>query len=510
MSPTTSTTSVDVLILGAGISGLNSAYRIQTQAPKGTTYTILEARDQLGGTWDFFKYPGLRSDSDLHTFGFAWHPWTARIPIADGDSICTYLREAAAKYGLDKQIRFRHRATKTEWDSGTRRWRVTAGTPEGERVFEARWLVVGTGYYDYDKPLEAVIPGLQNFKGTIVHPQFWPTNLDYAGKRVVIIGSGATAVTLLPVLAETAARVTMLQRSPGYILALPQADPVGKLLHAILPQRVASWIDRMRFMLVAYSFYYFCRAWPGLAKAVLAKATAAQLPPGLPVKPHFEPRYNPWEQRLCLCPDGDFFQALRAGKADVATGVIREVKEGGVELMDGTFLPADVLVTATGLKILFAGGVELRADGERLEPGEKFMWKGVMMQDVPNASFVIGYPNASWTLGADATAQMTTRLLRMMKEKGAAAVVPRLDVEGMQPSAMLNLSSTYLEVAKDRMPKAGTVGQWRPRGNYFGDMWQAKYGDVVSGLEWVPEREEEVKVNGVKENGTNGHVRYSG
>lgn len=486
---------VDVAIIGAGISGINAAYRIQTQAPKGTRYAILEARDDIGGTWNFFKYPGIRSDSDLHTFGFPWRPWPERRPIADGPSIMKYLRESASTYGIDKQIRFRHRLISADWSSHNLMWTLNVRVNGEPRILHARFLIMGTGYFDYDEPLQASIPGLDRFKGKVVHPQFWPEDLEYEGKRMVIIGSGATAVTLLPSVAKKAEHVVMLQRSPSYVLSLPSKDKVGGLLHRLLPSSIAYPIQRIQWILLTYILYYYCRIFPNAAKRFLKREAIRQLPKDIPYDPHFEPAYNPWDQRLCLCPDGDFYKALRKGKASIATGSITTVTETGIELQDGSFIGADIIVTATGLKILVAGGARFSVDGKPINPAEKFLWKGVMMQDLPNAAFVIGYTNASWTLGADATAQLITRLLNMMKKKNVVAAAPRLEhPEKMKSSPMLSLSSTYIQKAVSIMPKVGE-GQWAPRNNYFVDIKEARWGDIVSGLQFYKER---------MENGANG------
>jgi cation diffusion facilitator CzcD-associated flavoprotein CzcO len=384
----------DVAIIGSGISGINAAYRVQTQAPQGTTYAILEARDDIGGTWNFFKYPGIRSDSDLHTFGFQWRPWKEKHPIAEADAILRYLRESAGLYGIDKKVRFGHRLISADWSSRDLCWRLDVRVGGELRVFHARFLILGTGYYDYENPLEANIPGLERFKGQVVHPQSWREDLQYEGKRMVIIGSGATAVTLLPNVAKKAEHVVMLQRSPSYVFSLPSKDKLGGLLRWLLPTSLADRIQRIRWICLGYFLFYFCRTFPNAAKRFMKRETIRQLPKDIPWDPHFKPAYNPWEQRLCLCPDGDFYKALRSGKASIATGKIKTVTETGIELEDGSFIGTDIIVTATGLRILLAGGTQFSVDGEKLVVPDKFLWKGVMLQDLPNASFVVGYTNA--------------------------------------------------------------------------------------------------------------------
>jgi cation diffusion facilitator CzcD-associated flavoprotein CzcO len=478
----------DVIIVGAGISGINAAYRVQTQAPKGTTYTILESRDSLGGTWDLFKYPGIRSDSDLYTFGFPWRPWTAGHAIAEAPVIMQYLKDSVKEVGIDKNIQTGRKVTGADWSTEDLVWNLEVQVG-GEKIvpYKARFIILGTGYYDYDEPMYARIPGLHNFKGTLIHPQFWPEKLDYTNKKVAIIGSGATAVTILPAMAKKAKMVTMVQRSPSYVFSLPNKDdPISILMRWTLPAKWAHAIIRFRWMMAAYAFFYFCRTFPSISRKLIRLLTKLQLPKHIKHDPHFSPEYNPWEQRLCMAPDGDFYGAFRANKADIVTGKIDTVTDDGIMMQDGTKVEADILITATGLKIKLAGGIKPTIDGEELHIPSKFMWKGVMLQDLPNAAFVIGYTNASWTLGADATAQMCTRIMNMMQKKGAKAVVPRLsNPEDMMPAPMLNINSTYIQKALNIMPKTGSEGNWKPRTNYISDIREAKYGDIQSGLEFL-------------------------
>ena len=485
----------DVLIVGAGISGINAAYRLQTQLPAGTTYAILESRGAIGGTWDLFKYPGIRSDSDLYTFGFPWRPWTEGKAIAEAPLILKYLAESVRETGIDKHILFRHKVETADWSSDDVCWNLEVGVDGKTAKFSGRFLIFGTGYYDYDRPMDAFIPGLDSFKGQVVHPQFWPEKLEFADKDVAIIGSGATAVTMLPNISRAAKKVTMVQRSPGYVFSLPAFDdPLTVLMRWLLPAGIAHSIIRWRWVVSTYLFFYFCRAFPKVARSIMRTATTKQLPKGFPHDPHFSPAYNPWEQRLCIAPNGDFYKAMRAGKATVVTGAIKTVTADGITLEGGGRVPADVIVTATGLRIKLAGGVRITLDGEPFDIPSKFMWKGVMLQDLPNAAFVIGYTNASWTLGADATAQLCMRLLNGMARRGVEAAVPRLaNPEAMTPTPMLNLSSTYIQKALHQMPKAGSEGQWRPRSNYIMDLKEAKLGDIETALEFLPK----AKANGV-------------
>lgn len=473
----------DVVIVGAGLSGINSAYRIQSNFP-GLTYCIIEAREEIGGTWSLFKYPGIRSDSDLFTFGFQWYPWHKNNPIATADSILEYLHEASSKFGIDKHIQFKSRVQHAAWSSDDQEWTLRVDREDETVNVTAKFAIFGTGYYDYNNPLEAAIPGIDNFEGQTIHPQFWPEDLDYTDKKIVVIGSGATAITLIPNLADKAKMVTMLQRTPSYIAKLPNRS--GKsMLDYILPRAIAIRAKRLAWILLAQTVFTFCTTLPAIARFVFKIRTKLALPKNIAWDPHFKPPYNPWEQRLCLCPDGDFYQALKDGSANVATGTIKTVKSNGIELNSGEFLDADIIVTATGLRILMAGGTKIEVDGKEIQPSDKFMWRGVMLQDVPNAAFVLGYTNASWTLGADATATMVVRLLQIMETKGYASAVARLPASGeVKQQPMLNLKSTYLQKAIGSMPKAAISGVWGPRSYYLKDNFLAKHGSL-QGLEWT-------------------------
>jgi len=476
----------DVLIIGAGISGINTAYRVQNSAPKGTTYAILESRSSIGGTWDLFKYPGLRSDSDLYTFGFPWRPWTDGPAIAEGPLILEYMKEAIRETGIDKAIKYRHRATKANWDSKTLKWTLDVDADGQKQQFRGRFIVFATGYYDYEEPLHAVIPGLSNFSGTVVHPQFWPEDLDYAGKEVAIIGSGATAVTIHPVIAKTAKQTTIVQRSPSYILPVQNSvSPLTAAMRAVSPA-LAYKVNRVRFLVFGYFLFYFSRMFPSTARKLIRGITTKELPPSVSHDPHFNPKYNPWEQRLCVTPNGEFYRAIREGKGGILTGTIKTVTENTIVLDDGQELAADIIVTATGLKLKVAGGIEISVDGDRFDISTKYMWKGMMLHDLPNASLVLGYTNASWTLGADATAQTICRLLNEMERKGAGAVVPRVaNVDEMKSLPVLDLNSTYIKKGEGILPKTGDSGPWKPRSNYFNDIREAKWGSIHNGLEYV-------------------------
>jgi cation diffusion facilitator CzcD-associated flavoprotein CzcO len=476
----------DVIIVGAGISGINAAYRIQDQLP-GFSYAILEARDDLGGTWDLFKYPGIRSDSDLFTFGFQFNPWSRDNPIAEGSAIKEYVRDTAHKYGIDEHILYRHRLSAADWSTAENTWSLSVDSEGKEQTFTARYVIFGTGYYNYKEPLKAEIPGLDNFQGQIVHPQFWPEDLQYKDKKVVIIGSGATAVTLLPNLAEQAARVTMLQRSPTYILSLPNRTS-SRWLSYLMPASMYCRLQRVIWIYTSRIFFLFCQRFPNFSRWLLKLNVRKQLPNHIPYDPHFKPRYNPWDQRLCVCPDGDLFRSLRKGKADVKTDTIREVTKKGITLNSGETLDADIIITATGLRLQIAGGSTLSVDGSKIDIGDKYLWNGVMLQDLPNASFVIGYTNASWTLGADATAQFVCRLLKNLESRKLIAATPRLkekDAATLQDRRLLNLNSTYVSVAERVLPRAADRGPWQPRDHYLKDLRFAQGGDIDTGLEFV-------------------------
>lgn len=479
----------DVLVIGAGISGINIAYRLQTQCPH-KTFAILENRFSVGGTWDLFRYPGIRSDSDVYTFGFTWRPFTGKESIVKGELMREYIKESAAAVGIDRKIRFGHKMVSAHWSSDLQKWRLEveirdlAGHTTETANFYANFLMLGTGYYDYESPLQTVIPGLDNFKGTKVHPQWWPEELDYSGKKIVVIGSGATAVTLLPNLAKTASKVTMLQRSPGYIVSLPEVDPFAAWARRSLPSWLAHPIIWWKFVLTNFFFFNFCRAFPKVARNMLRKGTTAALAGSIPFEPHFNPRYNPWEQRMCVVPGGDFFKSLREGKADIATGYIETVTEDGILLKSGQKIDADIIVTATGLRLQVGGGAQWFVDNKPFNWGENYSWRGMMSETLPNASLIIGYTNASWTLGADATAQHLCKLLNWMDKQGYTSVVPTLEGQTLSESSILNLDSTYVQVAKARLPKAGDKAPWKSRTNYLKDLWQSKYPDLQTGLKY--------------------------
>ncbi|KAJ5939504.1 hypothetical protein N7466_002638 [Penicillium verhagenii] len=479
-------TDYDVVIIGAGISGINVAYRLQSQFPS-LRYVILDNRENLGGTWDLFKYPGIRSDSDLFTFGFDWYPWYQNNPIASGPDIIKYLEDAATKHGIKDNMRFQHKVLSADWSSTEKTWSLTI-TKNGQPTptsLSTQFLIFGTGYYSFETPLQTQIPGLTNFSGQVIHPQFWPQDLDYTDKKIVIIGSGATAITLLPTLAQKAAKVTMLQRSPSYIISV--RNRTGSWLTSLLPTSLQHRLARLRSLHLGRLFYLFSQSFPNAAKRLLTRGVARQLPAHIPLSPHFTPSYNPWAQRLCAAPDGDFFKSLHTGRADVQTDTIRQVTASGIELDSGSKLDADLIVTATGLKVEFGGRVALSLDGVPYQLNGKYTWRGMMFQDLPNAAFLFGYANASWTLGADATSVFICRLWRVLEQRHALGVVPRLSEEEagqLVPERFMKLNSTYINRALADLPLASDREIWSPASDYFAGMKFAKKGSL-EGLEFL-------------------------
>ena len=470
----------DVLVIGAGLSGIGAAWHLSTLCPT-RTYAILEGREAIGGTWDLFRYPGIRSDSDMFTLGYRFRPWRDGKAIADGPSIKAYIEATAREFGLHDKIRFRHRVVRAEWSSPEARWLVTAEVgSERETVrYTCNFLYTCTGYYDYAKGYTPELPGRDRFGGSIVHPQHWPDELDYAGKRVVVIGSGATAITLLPAMAEKAAHVTMLQRSPTYIASLPGEDRVAKALRRVLPDGTAYAATRWKNVLLSMFFYQLARRRPALVKGVLRKAARRALGPDFDVDTHFRPRYEPWDERLCVAPDGDFFRAIRDGRASVVTDTIDTFTETGVRLHSGAHLDADIVVTATGLNAKVLSGLSLIVDGAPVVLAETTVYKGMMYSDVPNLASAIGYTNASWTLKCDLTAEHVCRVLDHMREHGFASVTPRVRDESMTNEPLLDLQSGYVKRALGSIPKQGSRAPWRLHQNYVKDLLLLRFGRVA-------------------------------
>ena len=478
---TTTTGHVDVLIIGAGLSGIGAAHHIQAAFP-GRTFTILEARDSIGGTWDLFRYPGIRSDSDMYTLGYRFRPWTDAKAIADGPAILDYIRATATEAGIDRHIRFRHRVVHAEWSSEDARWTIDA-VHDGEPVrLTANFLYACSGYYRYDGGHAPHSPGIERFGGRVVHPQAWPDDLDYTGKRVVVIGSGATAVTLVPAMAERAAHVTMLQRSPTYIISLPAEDAIANGLRRLLGDRGAYPITRWKNVALQTLFYKLSRRRPGLVRSLLRKATIKLLPPGYDVDTHFKPTYQPWDQRLCLVPDGDLFAAIRGGRASVVTDRIGEFTQTGVRVGSGTELPADIVVTATGLRLLALGGVTLAVDGREVKLPETMAYKGVMLSGIPNFAFTIGYTNASWTLKADLVSEYVVRLLRHMDAGGYDQCVPTNDDPTVTERPLLDFQAGYVLRSIDEFPRAGSRPPWQVQMSYPRDLRTLRRGPIDDGV----------------------------
>jgi len=473
---------VDVVIVGAGLSGIGAAWHLRDALPH-KSFTLLEARDEIGGTWDLFTYPGIRSDSDLHTYGFAFKPWTEDDAIADGPSILRYLEETVDENDLRPHIRFGHRVVRASWSTADACWTVEAErTHTGDAVvFECTWLVATTGYFRYDHGHLPEFPGIERFTGTVVHPQAWPEDLDYGGKRVVVIGSGATAATLIPAMAPRAAHVTMLQRSPTYYITLPQQDALANLARRFLsPERAYAWTRRKNVASQAF-FYRLSRRRPKLVKRLLVRNVAKQLPEGYDVGRHFTPTYDPWDQRVCLTPGGDLFRAISSGRASVVTDTIDAFTERGIRLTSGEELDADIVVTATGLELLALGGMEVEVDGQPTDVGEHLVYKSVMLSDVPNLAFVFGYTNASWTLKVDLVCEWVCRCIAFMDRNGYVTAVPVNGDAQMPTSPMLEFGAGYVQRALDRFPRQGT-GPWAVSMSYADDARRLREGEIDDGV----------------------------
>ncbi|RZT13368.1 cation diffusion facilitator CzcD-associated flavoprotein CzcO [Kribbella sp. VKM Ac-2569] len=470
---------LDVLIVGAGLSGIGAAYRIQTRCPD-RTYAVLEGREALGGTWDLFRYPGVRSDSDMFTLGFPFHPWKAAKAIADGPSILDYLHETASTYGIDKHIRFGQRVVRASWSSADALWTVETA----DAAYTCSFLYVCSGYYDYDSGYVVDFDGKNDFQGRIVHPQHWPDQLDYAGQRVVVIGSGATAVTLVPAMAGTAEHVTMLQRSPSYVASRPAHDALSDRMRAVLPENLAHRLIRGKNVVASTAIYNAFRKWPAHAAWLLNSAVAKQLPESIPVDPHFTPRYKPWDQRLCLVPDADLFKALHNGSASVVTDEIDRFTPTGLRLRSGRELEADLVVTATGLRMVALGNIQVTVDERPVAPHDTFVYKGMMLSGVPNLAWCIGYTNNSWTLRSDLTSQYVCRLLNHLTATGTRVCLPEVDPSEYDapPRPVVDLSSGYIRRAAQILPRQGTQGPWRLRQNYPRDLITLRYNRVDDGV----------------------------
>jgi monooxygenase len=462
-------THLDVLIVGAGLSGIDAAVHLGRAFPD-RTYALLEQRGELGGTWSLFKYPGVRSDSDMFTLGFGFKPWDGRNAIANGSEILRYLRQTAAEYGVEDHIRYHRKATRYSWSSQDKHWTVTVENTETGQTEQLTcdFLFSTSGYYRYHAGYTPQWPGFDEFEGTVVHPQHWPEDLDYSDKRVVVIGSGATAVTLVPSMAGKAAHITMLQRTPTYIVSQPRVDPIAQTLRRTLPGPVAAKLIRARYEALTIGFYELCRRSPLVAKTLIKTVAKVRLPRDFDYDTHLTPPYAPWDQRLCVVPGADLFKAIHSHKVDVITDHIECFTPTGIELRSGTKLEADIVVTATGLDVVAMGGAEIVVDGEPVDLGSTFTYKALMLGGVPNFAFIVGYANASWTLKADLVCEYVVRVLRHMDANGLKTVVPVPDGD-IEPAPLLDLTSGYLQRADGRLPVAGDRDPWRLRHNYFLD-----------------------------------------
>lgn len=484
----TSTTDVatehfDVLVVGAGLSGIAAGYYLQTQLP-GKSYAILEGRDAIGGTWDLFRYPGIRSDSDMYTLGYSFAPWKGKKSIADGPAILEYVRETARNFGIDEKIRFRERVQAASWSSSDARWTVDVAVgPDGKEArYTCNFLYMCAGYYRYDEGYTPKFPGREAFEGQVVHPQHWPENLDYRDKRVVVIGSGATAMTLVPAMASEAAHVTMLQRSPTYVMSLPSVDRVATKLREVLPEKQAASIAKWKQVVLSTAFYQLCRRAPGAAKKLLRKGLELGLPADFDIDTHFNPNYAPWDQRLCVIADADLFRSIRQGKASVITDHIKTFTKKGILLESGQEIEADIIVTATGLQLLAVGGMRMDVDGRVVDLSKTYVYKGLMLSGVPNLAMCAGYTNASWTLRAELSTQYVCRLLHHMDKEGYRQCMARSDGQIIESRPLMNLMSGYVERASEMFPKQGAKAPWFLPQNYFIDSVIMRLGAVNDGV----------------------------
>ncbi|MBV9540253.1 MAG: NAD(P)/FAD-dependent oxidoreductase [Alphaproteobacteria bacterium] len=471
----------DVIIVGAGLSGIGAGFHLQRNCPN-KTYAILEGRDAIGGTWDLFRYPGIRSDSDMYTLGYNFKPWTEAKAIADGPSIRKYVRATAAENGIDKKIRFKHLVKRASWSTPDARWtvEVEAGDAKTLTRFTCNFLFMCSGYYDYTGGYDPKFPGRESFKGVVAHPQFWPEDLDYAGKKVVVIGSGATAVTVVPEMAKTAAHVTMLQRSPTYVVSRPAEDATANWLRSKLPPMLAYQITRWRNVLFGMFFFNMARKRPEQVKQNLIGMVKKELGPDYDVGTHFTPRYNPWDQRLCLVPDSDLFNAIKEKRAEVVTDTIETFTPTGIKLASGKELEADIIVPATGLKLIVAGGVQVSVDGRAIDFNKTMSYKGMMYSDVPNMASAFGYTNASWTLKCDLTCEYVCRILKTMDRKKTPIALPKGD-PSVAELPWLDFSSGYVQRAATVLPKQGATKPWKLYQNYALDMLTLRWGKVDDG-----------------------------
>tara|TARA_R110001632_G_scaffold6324_1_gene25705 strand:+ start:46309 stop:47751 length:1443 start_codon:yes stop_codon:yes gene_type:complete len=459
----------DIIIVGAGLSGIGAACHLERKN-KDKSYRILESREEIGGTWSLFKYPGIRSDSDMYTFGYSFKTWDNPKSFADAPSILKYLNEAADEYNIREKIQYQTRVTSVNFNTEKNIWTVTTTTSSTqiEEVYTCNMLFVCTGYYNYKNGYTPEFPGIENFKGQVIHPQHWPENLNYTNKKVVVIGSGATAVTIVPKMAKETAKITMLQRSPTYVGAFPNKDKVAAILKSILPKKTAHKVIRFKNIVIQIIFFNVCRKWPNTMKKLLVKGVQKQLG-DIPANPHFSPNYKPWDQRFCVAPDGDLFETLKQGKADIVTDHIETFTEKGIKTASGKELEADIVISATGLKLLAFGGAKISIDDNEFDISKSLTYRGLMLSGLPNCIFFAGYTNASWTLKSDLTSEYASRLLKFMDQKNYKYMFPKVIGEDLETIPLLNLNSGYIHRSENEFPRQGSKLPWRLYQNYFRD-----------------------------------------
>ena len=477
---------LDVVIVGAGISGVSAAWHLQERCPT-KSYVILEKRENMGGTWDLFRYPGLRSDSDMYTLGFRFRPWTGRQAIADGKSILDYVKDTAAMYGIDKHIRFNHKVIGADWSSAEHRWTLHIDTGDAKEAISCSFLFLCSGYYNYEQGYSPKFPGSEDFTGPIIHPQHWPEDLDYTDKNIIVIGSGSTSITLVPALADSGAKhVTMLQRSPTYIISQPDQDPIAAKLNRWLPENTAYTMIRWKNVVLQVALYQACRRWPQPLRKILMGLVKRQLPKGYDVEKHFGPHYNPWDQRLCVVPNGDLFRTIRHGKTEVVTDSIERFTTTGIKLTSGRELPADIIVTATGLDLQLFGGPTGTIDGQEVDLTQTMAYKGMMLSGLPNMAYTVGYTNIGWTLKADLVSEFVCRLLNYMDANGYDTVVPEHPGPDVDERPFMEFTPGYVLRKLDELPKQGSRTPWRLNQNYLLDVRLIRHGKVADeGLQFA-------------------------
>ena len=471
---------LDVVIVGAGISGISMAHQIGVDHP-GLSYAVIENRERIGGTWDLFRYPGIRSDSGMGTFAFSFKPWTGEKHFGRGTEIRDYLEETAAEFGIDRHIRFRQRVAAADWDSGSARWTVTVEDPEnGRSQIRCRFLIGCTGYFRYDQGFAPAFQGEEDFEGELFHAQHWPEGIEIRDRDVAVVGSGATAITVVPALADAGARVTMLQRSPSYVVSIPDSGGIGDLIHRFFSRKRAAWLNRWLGVLMEIAQFNLARKFPDFFRRLFISGARKQLPFGFERR-HLNPKYDPWTQRVCFAPDGDFFAALSSGQARIETGNIERISSDRIHLREGGEIKADVIVKATGLELLIFGDIEMSVDGARVNPPEHLVYKGAMLSEVPNFVFVVGYTNASWTLKSELISRFASRFISEVEASGARSGMPVAPQKQMETVPLLNLDSGYIKRAQSRLPLAGDTSPWVLHQNYFSDRRELLRADMRDG-----------------------------